>query len=726
MATILIVDDRPVNRDFLVALLGHGGHRLLQASDGAEALATARVERPDLVIADILMPTMDGFELVRQLRADPAIAQTPLIFCTAYYHEHEVRALALTCGVSSVITKPLEPEAVLSAVEAALGRIQSAAPAPAAEDFGRDHMRLLMDKLSEKADDLRATNERLSALVELSVQLGSELDPRLLLQKFGHAARKIIGARYSVTGILDVDGARLQSFHTSGMDAETAARLGSPDPRTGVLRTVLREGRCVRMSNPGGDPAALGFSRLRPPIHAWLGAPIASPSRIYGYIGLIDKIGLDEFSEEDERLASILAAQVGRVYQNGSLYADALRHASDLEREMAAHERAEKALAERVRQGFLVGEVGAALTRSDTVREMLQVCAQALVRHLDVAFARIWTFNDAQSILELKASAGLYTHIDGPHSRVPISELKIGRIAKERTPHLTNDVTTDPAVSDKEWAKREGMVAFAGYPLLVEERLVGVVGMFARRPLDAATLDAVGAVAQQIALGVERNRVVTARRAAEEALREREEHIRLLLDSTAEAIYGIDLAGCCTFANPASARLLGYADPSQLLGRNMHALVHHTRRDGTPYPVEECRIFWAFLRNQGSHVDDEVLWRADGSSFPAEYWSHPICRDGPVVGSVVTFLDITERKRLEDQFRRAERRLREVVVSSPAVLFTLAIAEEEVQSITWTSDNLREILGYPPEVAIGSDWWIGQRPPGGPGEGQGADQRRPV
>ena len=236
---------------FLLTLLGYGGHRLLQAADGAEALATARAERPDLVIADILMPTMDGFELVRQLRADPVIAQTPLIFCTAYYHEREARALALTCGVSNVITKPLEPEAVLSAVEAALGRIQRAASAPAAEDFDRDHLRLLTDKLSQKADDLRATNERLSALVELSVQLGSELDPRLLLQKFGHAARKIIGARYSVTGILDVDGARLQSFHTSGMDAETAAHLGSPDPQAGVLRTVLREGRCVRAAQSG-------------------------------------------------------------------------------------------------------------------------------------------------------------------------------------------------------------------------------------------------------------------------------------------------------------------------------------------------------------------------------------------------------------------------------------------------------------------------------------------
>ena len=429
--------------------------------------------------------------------------------------------------------------------------------------------------------------------MDLNLHLGSELDLQRLLQSFGHAAREIIGARYAVTGILDADGSRLQSLYTNGMDAETAAQLGSPDPRSGVLRTVLREGRCVRVQNPGGDPAALGFSPSRPPIHAWLGAPIASPTRIYGYIGLIDKVGLDEFSKEDERLAGILAAQVGRVYQNGSLYAEVLRHASDLEREMAARERTEKALAERVREGLLAGEVGAALTRSDTLQGMLQLCAEALVRHLDVAFARIWTLNEAENVLELKASAGLYTHIDGPHSRVPMGELKIGRIAEERAPHFTNDVLTDPRVSDKEWAKRENLVAFAGYPLVVEDRLVGVVGMFACQPLNPATVDAIGSVAHEIALGVERSR-------ANEALRQREEHIRLLLDSTAEAIYGIDLQGRCTFANAACARLLGYADPSQLLGRNMHDLMHHTRRDGTPYPVEECRIFRAFRQNQGS------------------------------------------------------------------------------------------------------------------------------
>ena len=215
MATILIVDDRSVNREFLVTLLAYGGHRLLQAADGAEALDLAKAERPDLVIADILMPTMDGYELVRQLRADPHIAQTRVIFSTAHYHEQEAKELARDCGVSAVITKPSEPEEVLKAVEAALRLTPVAAPPQTSTDeFDREHLRLLTDKLSQKADDLKVTNDRLSALIDLNLQLASELDLQRLIQRFGRAARLIIGARYSITAILDADGEQFQSLFT--------------------------------------------------------------------------------------------------------------------------------------------------------------------------------------------------------------------------------------------------------------------------------------------------------------------------------------------------------------------------------------------------------------------------------------------------------------------------------------------------------------------------------
>jgi two-component system, chemotaxis family, CheB/CheR fusion protein len=137
---------------------------------------------------------------------------------------------------------------------------------------------------------------------------------------------------------------------------------------------------------------------------------------------------------------------------------------------------------------------------------------------------------------------------------------------------------------------------------------------------------------------------------------EREERIRLLLDSTAESIYGVDLSGACVFCNAACARTLGYESPAALIGRQMHALIHHTRKDGSAYPPEMSPIYEAMRNREQAHVSDEVLWRADGTSFPAEYWSHPIIRNHEVIGAVVTFLDITERRRAEDEIQEGVRR----------------------------------------------------------------------
>src|SRR6202790_5254340 len=142
-------------------------------------------------------------------------------------------------------------------------------------------------------------------------------------------------------------------------------------------------------------------------------------------------------------------------------------------------------------------------------------------------------------------------------------------------------------------------------------------------------------------------RDITERKLSEQELRESSEMVRLLLDSTGEAIYGIDMQGNCTLCNLACVKLLGYRDAADLLGKNMHEVMHYMRADGTPYPVEECHIFQAFRQGKGSHVDDEVMWRSDGTNFPAEYWSYPIFRDEHVIGAVVTFIDITERRQAE-------------------------------------------------------------------------------
>ena len=146
---------------------------------------------------------------------------------------------------------------------------------------------------------------------------------------------------------------------------------------------------------------------------------------------------------------------------------------------------------------------------------------------------------------------------------------------------------------------------------------------------------------------------------AETAMRESEERIRLLLESTGEGIYGLDLDGNCTFCNPACIKILGYKSENDLLGKNMHDLIHHTRANGSPFPVAECRIYGVFGNGLGVHVDDEILWKADGSSFEAEYRSYPVRREGEVIGSVVTFTDIARRRKGERESEELAAQLRQ-------------------------------------------------------------------
>jgi PAS domain S-box-containing protein len=195
--------------------------------------------------------------------------------------------------------------------------------------------------------------------------------------------------------------------------------------------------------------------------------------------------------------------------------------ASTIARDVTELKRAQERIIRQARQAALRADVSAALGEGGALQSILQRCTESMVRNLDAAFVRIWTLNEEENLLELQASAGMYTHLDGPHSRVPVGSLKIGLIAHERQSHLTNDVLDDPRVSDKEWAQREGMVAFAGYPLIVEDRLVGVVAMFAREELAEDVIEALASVADAIAQGIQRKRAEEALRGAREAERNR-------------------------------------------------------------------------------------------------------------------------------------------------------------------------------------------------------------
>lgn len=168
-------------------------------------------------------------------------------------------------------------------------------------------------------------------------------------------------------------------------------------------------------------------------------------------------------------------------------------------------------------------------------------------------------------------------------------------------------------------------------------------------------------------------------------LAERGELVKLLVDSTPGAIYGIDAQSVCTFCNPAAARLFGYDDSTEILGKQIHFLIHHTKADGSPYLLEECPVLQSFRNGKDAQVLDELFWRKDGSSFPVEYSSRQIRRNGKVLGAVVSFIDITERKRQEMELRHGQKL--EAVGRLAA-----GIAHEINTPIQFVGDNTRFLL----------------------------------
>jgi PAS domain S-box-containing protein len=142
---------------------------------------------------------------------------------------------------------------------------------------------------------------------------------------------------------------------------------------------------------------------------------------------------------------------------------------------------------------------------------------------------------------------------------------------------------------------------------------------------------------------------------------DRQASLQRLLDSAAEGLYGVDREGRCTFINKAALTMLGYERESELLGRDIHAAIHHSRADVQPAPPSESGVDHAYQSLQASHSVDEVFWRKDGSAFPVEYWSHPVVHEGEVQGAVSTFFDISERVEMQAALRRGELRLERLI-----------------------------------------------------------------
>ena len=192
---------------------------------------------------------------------------------------------------------------------------------------------------------------------------------------------------------------------------------------------------------------------------------------------------------------------------------------------------------------------------------------------------------------------------------------------------------------------------------------------------------------------------ITAYKEADEKLRASEAFVRSVIESIAEGFYAVDPHGNCTLVNRACLQMTGFDRQEEMVGRHIHELIHHTRADGTPYPATECRMYKALRDHVGIHVDDEVFWRRDGTSFPVEYWSHPIFRDGQLVGAVASFFDITERKRAEQALRDSEARMRAITDSAQDAILMM----DPAGRVTYWNPAAERMLGYRPDEALGQN-----------------------
>lgn len=319
MSCILTVDDRPINRQFLVSLLGYGGHTVLEASGGEEALGIVRDRHPDLVIADVKMPHMDGYEFVDRLRHEQGISDTPVIFYTASYHEREARRRALEYGVADIITKPAEPAEIIRKVNAALG-FEASTKAPA-EHSKSD------DAIQQQLTSLQSVSMKLSALVELGIELASERDTERQLRRFCYASRSIVGARKAALGVLAENGKALKHYIVSGLDPIRPVINKEPPIDHPVLQEILNNRKPILLNHAPAEAHLEQLSPYNSPIQSFLGVPLMSASKVYGWLFLLEKEPDEIFNAEDERMATTLAAQAAIAYEN-ALFSELLQQSA--------------------------------------------------------------------------------------------------------------------------------------------------------------------------------------------------------------------------------------------------------------------------------------------------------------------------------------------------------------------------------------------------------------
>lgn len=378
MPRILVVDDNASNRKLVATVLGRAGHQVIEARDGLDGLEAACAAHPDLVISDILMPSMDGFEFVRRLRADPALRDVPVIFYTAHYHETEARNLAGACRVSRVIVRSAAAGAIVKAVAEVLSG-QAEEPTQSVDaTFDREHLQLITNKLAQKTRQLEVANARFAALTELNVQLASEREPRVLFEKVCRGARNLLGAKYSVLAVAGDQGTVICASSGVEIGDDPDAR---PRVEDGLLGRVALERRPWRAWSGNGSPIETGLPSVYPKARALLAAPVMSLTQSFGWLCLADKVGAAQFTAEDELILAVLGAQSGRICENSRLYFEVQQHAARLQVEIDERARAAVKIGHLNRVHAVLSGINSLIIRVADRTELFREACRIAVEH---------------------------------------------------------------------------------------------------------------------------------------------------------------------------------------------------------------------------------------------------------------------------------------------------------------------------------------------------------
>ena len=559
---VLIVEDDPTDAEFARRSLCAGKRAEFEAvwvTELSEALDRLRDDQFDAVLLDLGLPGYDGLEALQEIRREHG--EIPIVVLTGLSDER-VAMEAIDAGAQDYLVKgQLTVDSLIRSIRYAISRQQLLSAA------------VQRELAVHWAENLQAT------MLQSSLDAIISIDHQGNVVEFNPAAENTFGfTRAEIMGrsIADVIiPPRYRQRHRDGLARYLATGQSTLLNQRIELTAVDRQGTEF--------PVELAITRVT----------VADPP----------------------------------------IFTAFLRDVSD-------RKRAEDALEERVRLATLTARMGVILIRPEELADTLRECAEALVDELEVAVARIWTFEPQDEMLELLASAGMYVHLDGPHSRIPLSDEKIGLIAQLRRPHLTNEAIGDPLIGDQDWVRSEGMLAFAGYPLIVDGRLVGVLAMFSRHLLKPATFDGMAAVCDQIAAGIERKR-------AEKSLR----FTQFTIDQVATPVFWSDAEGRFFNVNNAACRLTGYA---------REELLTLSVSDVNPdIPQSTWPAIWNEIRQRGKLSMESVVERKDGSRIPISVDSNLLEANGRQFSC--TFLqDITQRKEAQLVQRQNELRFRSI------------------------------------------------------------------